>query len=150
MKHKGIRITLAISEVCIGLGALGGGIALLSGAFDQWLPLAWLAGTPFKDYFIPGLVLLIVVGGGMLLAAATVFFQREWAVLLSAAMGLVMIGFEVVEVAIVDRYTQAIVASTVVQQVLFLGLGVLLCGLAVSLWMTEYRYLHFASHSSNL
>lgn len=139
MKHKGIRIALAVIEVLIGLGAIGGGIAILIGAFDQWLPLAWLHGTPFNDYTIPGLTLAIVVGGGMLLAAATVFIQREVTVLLSAAMGLIMIGFEIVEVAIVDRYEQALVPSTVAQQVLFSVLGLVIFGLATYLWVAEYR-----------
>lgn len=143
MKHKGRRIALAGMEVFIGLGALGGGIALLNGAFDRWLPLTWLAGTPFTDYRIPGLVLLIVVGGGMLLAASTAFVQHEWVVLLQACMGLTMIGFETMEAVIIDRYPQAVVASTVVQQVLFSGLGVVILGLAVSLWLSEYR-----SHSA--
>jgi hypothetical protein len=126
-------------EIGIGLSAVGGGIAILSGVFDRWLPLNWLAGTPFTDYTIPGLVLLIVIGGGMLLAASTAFVQREWAVLLQAGMGLMMIGFEVVEGVIIDRNPQAVVASAVIQQVLFCGLGVALLGLAVSLWLTEYR-----------
>ncbi len=77
MKHKGIRIALTVIEALIGLGAIGGGIAILTGAFDQWFPVAWLQGTPFSDYTIPGLLLLIVVGGGMLLAAAAQFIQRQ-------------------------------------------------------------------------
>ena len=143
MKHKAIRIALVVIETFIGLGAIGGGIAILTGAFDQWLPLAWLQGTPFSDYTIPGLILLLIVGGGMLLAAGTVFIQHEWAVLLSVAMGLVMIGFEVFEVGIIDRYAQAVIPSTVVQQVLMTGLGLMIFGLASSLWMSEYREHHF-------
>jgi hypothetical protein len=150
MKHKGIRITLAISEACIGLGALGGGIALLSGAFDQWLPVAFLQGTLFNDYLIPGLVLTIVIGGGMLLASAAQFIQREWAVLLSAAMGLIMLGWEIVEVAIIDRYEQAIVPSTIIQQVLFSVLGLMIFGLAAYLWVAEYRgHSFFGRHVSH-
>ncbi len=143
MKHKGIRFALVVIEAFIGLGAIGGGIALLIGAFAQWLPVTFLQGTPFSDYTIPGLVLTFVVGGGMLLAAATLFLQREWALLLSAAMGLIMIGWEIVEVTIIDRYEQAVVPSTVVQQVLFSGLGLAIFGLAAYLWMTEYRRRHF-------
>ncbi|MDQ2884700.1 MAG: hypothetical protein M3Y39_01285 [Chloroflexota bacterium] len=149
MKQKSIRIALAIIEACIGLGALGGGIALLIGAFDQWLPVAWLQGTPFSDYLIPGLVLTIVIGGGMLLASATQFIQREWAVLLSAAMGLIMLGWEIAEVAIIDRYEQAIVPSTIMQQVLFSVLGLLIFGLAAYLWLAEYRgHSFFGRHVS--
>jgi hypothetical protein len=151
MKHKGRRIVLVVIEALIGLGAIGGGIAILTNAFnfDQWLPVAWLAGTPFSDYTIPGLLLLIVVGGGMLLATTTVFVQREWAVLLSAAMGLVMIGFEGFEVAIIDRYPQAVVPSTVVQQVLMSGLGLVIFALAASLWMAEYRSHHFSARQGS-
>jgi hypothetical protein len=143
MKHKAIRIALVIIEASIGLGAIGGGIAILTGAFDQWLPLAWLQGTPFSDYTIPGLILLIVIGGGMLLAASTIFIQREWAVLLSAFMGLVMIGFEIFEIAIIDRYADAIIPSTIVQQTLMSGLGLVIFGLASYLWISEYREQHF-------
>jgi hypothetical protein len=143
MKHKAIRIVLVVIEAIIGLGAIGGGIAILTGSFDQWLPLAWLQGTPFSDYTIPGLLLLIVIGGGMLLAAATIFIQREWAVLLSALMGLVMIGFEIFEIAIIDRYADAIVPSTLAQQALMSGLGLVIFGLASYLWMSEYRERHF-------
>jgi hypothetical protein len=151
MKHKGIRIILVVVETFIGLAAIGGGIALLTSAFPaQWLPIAWLAGTPFSDYTIPGLVLLIVLGGGMLLAAATQFVQREWAVLLSAAMGLTMIGWIIVEVAIIDRYVQAIVPPTVLQQVLFPVLGLVIFGLSIYLWMTEYRGQSFLTrHASH-
>jgi hypothetical protein len=103
MKHKGIRIALVVSETFIGLSAIYGGVEILTGAFDQYLPAAWLVGTPFSSYTIPGLVLLIVIGGGILLAAATVFIQREWAVLVSMLAGLLMAGFEVVEVVSLDR-----------------------------------------------
>ena len=143
MKQKAIRIALVVLEAFISLGAVGGGIAILTGAFDQWLPIAWLQGTPFSNYTIPGLLLLIVIGGGMLLAATTVFVRREWALLLSLAMGLVMIGFEVFEVAIIDRYAQAVIPSTVVQQVLMSGLGLVIFGLASYLRMSEYREHHF-------
>src|ERR1051326_8143461 len=139
MEHRGIRIALASIETFIGLGAVGGGIAILLGAFDRWFPVAWLQGTPFSDYTIPGLVLLIVVGGGMLLAAATQLVRRTWAVLLSMAMGFVMLGWVACEVAIIDRYAQAIVPSTIVQQILFPVLGLVIIGLAAYLWKTEYR-----------
>ena len=74
----------------------------------------------------------------MLLAAATQFVQREWAVLLSAVMGCIMLGWVAFEVAIIDRYPQAVVPSTIAQQVLFPVLGLAMIGLAAYLWKTEY------------
>jgi len=80
MKHEVIRIALLV----IATSAVAGGIAVLGGVvFEYKLPLAWLAGTPFSDYTIPGLALAIVVGGSALIAAATIFIHREWAVLVS-------------------------------------------------------------------
>jgi hypothetical protein len=143
MKNKAIRIVLAVIEVIIGLGAIGGGIAILTGAFDQWFSPTWLQGTPFRDYTIPGLILLIVIGGGMLLAAATLFLRHEWAVILSAAMGIIMIGFEAFEVAIIDRHPEAIVSSSLSQQALMSILGLVIFVLASYLWMSEYHEHHF-------
>jgi hypothetical protein len=150
MQHKGIRIALAVIETVVGLGAIGGGIAILTGAFNQWFSVAWLTGTPFSDYTIPGLVLLLIVGGGMVLGVVTQFIQREWATLLSAALGLILLGWEVVEVAIIDRYPQAVSPSTVVQQVLIMALGLVIFALAAFLWMREYRsHSRLTSHASN-
>lgn len=87
----------------------------------------------------------------MLLAAAAQFSQREWAVLLSAAMGLVMLGWIACEVAIIDRYSQAVIPSTVVQQILFPVIGLVMIGLAAYLWKREYAGHSFLTrHSSHV
>jgi hypothetical protein len=151
MGRNEVRIALIVLEVLIGLNAVGGGIALLFDAFNQWLPVTFLQGTPFHDYTIPGLLLTFVIGGGMLLAAATQYIRHAWAVLLSAAMGLFLICWEIVEIAIIDRFEQAVVTSTVVQQILFLLLGLVIFELAIYLWTTEYTSRFGAkTHRGNL
>jgi hypothetical protein len=71
MKHKVIRIALVVAEAFVGLWAVIGGVALVTGAIPFIsFPLALLQGTPFRDYTIPGLALLILVGGSSLFAAA--------------------------------------------------------------------------------
>jgi hypothetical protein len=151
IEHKVIRITLLIIEAFICLGAIQGGIALLSGAFDQVLPVAWLAGTPFSDYTIPGLLLVIVVGGSALLAAATVFIDREWAVLVSVLAGLLMAGYEVVEVISLDSKVGNVLPTVLGLQLLYFVLGLAVFGLAGFLWTRDYRRQHFhlrhASHA---
>ena len=81
------------------------------------------------------LLLAIVVGGSSLLAAATVFIRREWSVLLAAAAGLIMVGWEVIEIAMVKQFSWF--------EVLFIAIGLAVLGLASYLWMTEYRIQHF-------
>ncbi len=121
LKHKVIRIALFVIEAFIGLSAIQGGIALLRGAFDQWVPVAWLAGTPFSDYTIPGLVLVIVVGGSALLVVS------------------------------LDSKVGNVLPMMLVPQLLYFVLGLAVFGLAGSLWMREYRSQHFhtrhASHA---
>ncbi|HEX6551662.1 MAG TPA: hypothetical protein VF026_02785 [Ktedonobacteraceae bacterium] len=143
LKHKVIRITLLVLEAIIGLGTIVGGILLLQGAFDQVLRVAWLAGTPFSDYTIPGLVLVIVVGGTALLAAATVFIEREWAVLLSVLAGLLMAGYLVVEAVILDSKVGNALPTVLGLQLAFFVPGLAVFGLAGSLWMKDYRPQHF-------
>jgi hypothetical protein len=145
MKHKRIRIALVVIEAFIGLGAIYGGIAILIGAFDQWLPVAWPQGTPFSDYTIPGLALAIVVGGAMVVATATVFIQREWAVLISAVAGIFMAGFEVVEVGSVDSKAGNWLPLMAELQALYFALGLAIFGLAAYLWITEYRGQHVST-----
>ena len=139
MNHKGTRIILLVIELFVGIWAVIGGVGLVTGsmAFLQ-MPVSYLDGTPFSDYTIPGLVLLLIVGGSWLFAAATILTKREIGVLASALAGLILIGFEVVEVVIIDR-DPATLPTAVPQQILMAALGLLSVGLAAFLWGREYQ-----------
>lgn len=140
MKHKGIRIALVVIELFVGLWAVIGGIGLLTGAIPfMVMPVELLQGTPFSDYMVPGLLLLVVVGGSFLFAAATILRGRELGVLASALAGLIVIGFEVVEVPIIDRFASAL-PTAVPQQILMAALGLVCFGLAAYLWKTKERH----------
>jgi hypothetical protein len=101
MKQKRIRITLVVLEVFVALGAVAGGIGLLTGAIPA--SLDGLQGSPFVDYTVPAWSLMVMVGGSMFFAAATILTGREMGVLASASAGLVMMIFEIVEVAVIDH-----------------------------------------------
>jgi len=139
MNHKLVRSALIVIEAFVALSAVAGGIALLRGVFAQGIPVAWLAGTPFNDYTIPGLLLAIVIGGGMLLAAATVFIPREWTVLISVVAGIFMVGFEVVEAVCIDSKVGDGLPLVAGLQAFYFVLGLAIFGLAAYLWMIEYR-----------
>jgi hypothetical protein len=148
MKQKPIRITLVVLEVFVALGAIFGGIGLLTGAIPA--SLNGLQGSPFVDYTIPALLLIIIVGGNMLLAAATILSGREIGILASAFAGLAMMIFEVVEVAVIDHIGGSELLFAVVLQAFYFMLGLVIFVLSTSLWMTEYRRYHFpARHVSH-
>ncbi len=149
MKHRIVRIAIFGLAVIGALTTIAGGVGILTGAIA--FPLEYLQGSPFVDYTIPGLALGILVGGSFLFAAVTIFTGREMGVLASALAGLFMIGFEVVEIAIVDRFGGNGLSIAVALQAFFSMLGLTIFGLASYLWMAEYRSLHFpgrhASHA---
>ncbi len=77
MRYKGFRIAIGVLTGFIALTAIGGGIALLTGAEANRLPIEWLEGTLFRDYTIPALVLAIAVGGSSLAACVTTIAGRN-------------------------------------------------------------------------
>lgn len=143
MRHKRVRLTLAVLEAFVALTAIGCGLGLEIGAIQ--FPLAWLAGTPFGDYALPGLLMAIIVGGSSLLAAATIFTEGEVGVLVSAFAGLLLIGFEFVEATSIDPNLGNGLLLALGFQASYSVLALIIFGLAASLWMTEYQHHHFPS-----
>jgi hypothetical protein len=142
MKHKLARIAIGVPEAFIALSAIGGGIALLAGTYQDGVlreaggraqfPLEWLQHTPFSDYTIPALILMIGVGGSSLIAAVLIFTGREEVVLASVVAGLIMAGFIVGEVVMLRQGISWI-------EGLYFGLGLAISGLAAYLWTAEHR-----------
>ena len=145
MKHTLVRIAIGVPEAFIALSAIGGGIALLLGTYQNGVlieaggrgqfPLEWLQNTPFSDYTLPALVLAIGVGGSSLIAALMIFTDRAVGVLASVAAGLIMAGYIVVEVVMLRQVVSWI-------EGLYFGLGLLISGLAAYLWKAEHRAHH--------
>lgn len=65
MKSKTARNIHALLLSFLGLGAMGGGGALIispSGKLLGGLPLSILDNSPFKDFLLPGIILFVVIG----------------------------------------------------------------------------------------
>lgn len=76
-KEKTIRNTLGIFLLFLALNAFGGGWYGMAGAKE--VPEAWLQGSPFTSYFLPGLLLFICVGGSALYAGISVLRRTSQA-----------------------------------------------------------------------
>lgn len=86
----------------IAATAWWGGVELLTG-WPRQQPLAWLEGTPFDSYRVPGLLLGGLVGGSATLATwAAVRRWRRWPEA-TAVAGIVMAGWTVAEVAMLNQ-----------------------------------------------
>ncbi len=84
------------------VNAFAGGYYGMAGAAD--VPKEWLEGSPFDSYFIPGLVLFVVVGGSLLAAAIAVFARLPIARTMASAAGAIVLGWLVVETAIMPFF----------------------------------------------
>lgn len=91
-----------------GLGALlgfaafnafAGGFYGMAGA--EGVPVEWLAGSPFSDYFFPSLILATVVGGAFLFAAIAVFRGAESARLATFGAVAIVTGWLAVQLAVI-------------------------------------------------
>jgi hypothetical protein len=93
------------SLVLLGVGAIAGGIALVmwpDGSvmhFDVHL----LAGSPFSDYFVPGLILGGLFGIGSLVVAVMGVRRSRLAPFLAFAIGSAQMIWIVVELAIIQE-----------------------------------------------
>jgi hypothetical protein len=119
------RHALAAIETIVGLGAVYGGFSLLRAAEGFGARHAWLRGSVFPDYTLPGIVLLVVIGGGMLGAAALTFAGDQHARTLACSMGIVLLVWGIVETVTIGYVGGA--------QVVLLGGFVIAPGLALIL-----------------
>ena len=97
--RRGLVSALALA---LALGAIPAGIALMASPDGSLLglPPSILAGTPFADFTLPGLVLAAVVGGSTLAAAVQALRDAPSAPRLALVAGLLVVGWIAVQVAL--------------------------------------------------
>lgn len=95
-------VTAIALEIFLGIGAIGGGLALMAGPHGEVLPLpvSALDGSPLSDYFLPGAILFTILGTGPL-GAAILAWRRPVAPMLTVAMGGALLVWLVVQIAII-------------------------------------------------
>lgn len=87
------RVALLILQAFVAVTALAGGVALVLGSATPELgsvlvpPGAYLEGSPFASYLLPGVLLIVGVAGAHAAAFVAVLVSSRWAMPLSAAGG---------------------------------------------------------------
>jgi hypothetical protein len=126
------HIVLIVLNTFLAVTAVAGGVGLLTGAMKP--SLEPLRGSPFSSYTIPGLALLVMVGGSALVATVLLLRRHAWGVLASGVAGVIIMGFEIVEVLVIG--SEPGLARNL--QVFYFTLGLLIAGLATAMWMAEH------------
>lgn len=128
MWQRAVRIGAVIVDLFAAVSAIGGALGLVIGFLNY--PLSALHGSPFSDFTYPALLLGVVVGGSALIAAATsVFGPHRIETLATAAAGCIMVGWIVIEVAMLGLNSWL--------QPAYLAVGLVMVGLAGLLQVTK-------------
>lgn len=93
------RFSLAVIQVFTGVTGLAGGVLLIArpdGSLLRATPDV-LAGTPFTDWRVPGVLLAVLVGGGFLLTGWWTWRDYRYGRALSVFAGTGLIAFEAAE-----------------------------------------------------
>ena len=115
----------SLGALALGTTALwGGGLMLLDPAgTTMGLEVDWLAGTPFQDYFVPGLILFTVLGIGSFVVLYGIARRKQWAWWAAVGLGVALVGWIVTQALLLRIYH--------VLQIIYGALGVVLILLAV-------------------
>lgn len=138
--HWGARLTLAALELFLAATTIWGAIFVV-----PVLPHEYLRWGLFSDFTIPALALGVLCGGSALAALATVLARPRLGALLAVVSGVMMIGFELVEIAVVG-FTAVMSPDQPVAwlQVFYIVFGAAVLLLGARLWKAEsgaYRLL---------
>jgi hypothetical protein len=101
-----VRYYLLIVAVLVqGLSGIGGGVALLADPTGGLIgmPISMLAGSPFDDFLLPGLILLLVLGIVPLCVSWGLWRRRPWAWHGSVFVGASLVVWIAVQVAMVGH-----------------------------------------------
>lgn len=112
-----IRYTLGILLLLVAINAFAGGYYAMAGAKN--VPTEWLRGSPFSNYFIPGLFLFIVVGGLALLAAIFIFRHHRLALKAAYVSGTILLLWLLIQVTIIG-YVSWMQPSTAIAAVIII------------------------------
>lgn len=126
-----IRFALFVVDLSAAVSAVIGGVAVALDA--DHFPREWLAGSPFGDYVLPGAILAVLVGGAAALAALATARSPRIGAPVSIVAGLVLVGWIVGELVVLQQNTAAASPRSIVEPIYFV-VGVAMVGLGYVLW----------------
>ena len=105
--QNNLRITAIVLLFIVSLNALAAGYSFITTPSGEGLGISTgylRPSAPFKDYFIPGLILFVVIGVlSSLIAVLVIIRQRQYPLLL-IMQGVILIGWIAIQLAMVIAF----------------------------------------------
>ncbi|MEA1887512.1 MAG: hypothetical protein U9N72_09930 [Bacteroidota bacterium] len=103
---KGLRAFAIILLIFNGISASFGGIGLIASPDGSLMemPLEWLASTPFKNYLIPGIILLTANGILSLVISILVIIKSRSYAILIVIQGLILTGWIIIQMLFINMF----------------------------------------------
>ncbi len=132
--HAWSLYTLMLLMGFQALSGLAGGFGLISDPTGTALgiPHNWLAGSPFGDYLIPGIILFAVLGIFPAIVFVGLLRQSSWAYWASLAVGAGLVIWIAVEIMVIGYHTDPPL------QAIYGTVGVLMSALTLNPRLREY------------
>jgi hypothetical protein len=91
-----------------GISGIIGGVGLLMDPTGESLgiPQAWLSGSPFADYTLPGIVLLLLLGILPLIAFFGLLTGKKWGLFAALYVGIALLAWLFVEILVIGYQSQ--------------------------------------------
>jgi len=131
-------VALIVAIAAQGLSGVAGGLGLVmdpTGSALQ-IPSAWLEGSPFDSYFVPGLVLLTVLGLAPLVDVVGLWRGARWGWHGAVVVGGALIVWLVVEILVIGYQPEPPL------QAIYGVLGAVIVGLALLPSVRQHFQIH--------
>lgn len=100
--RQGFRVALVAVDVLVALNAVYGGVGLMTSGMG--MPTAWLVGTPFGSWVVPGVALLVLVAVPQLWGAWTAWRGHRLAPIVAMAVGGALSVWIILQVVLLQQY----------------------------------------------
>lgn len=122
-----MEVALVVVALFVALTAVGGGVAMALGV-DSNVDPAWLEGTPFRSYRVPGVLLAGLVGGSALAAAVALFLDDTVGAGMAVIAGAILAGWITAEVRMLNQPD-----APTATEILYFAVGLAMVGLGLAL-----------------
>jgi hypothetical protein len=121
-----IKFLVILMLLFNGIGAFYGGLSLITDPTGNklQLPLIYLEHTPFRNYLVPGIVLLFVNGFFSLVTLLTIILKYKRASMFIIVQGLLLSGWIIIQIILLRMFYAPLHGT-----LLAIGILLIICGL---------------------